>query len=232
MTEAPPARTSEPGSNHAIADKGRPEHPHVRRQRNDRDPDHGRNTLGNLGPLRALAGLWQGMGVDEHRSAAGTERSNFVERYEIEPIDPQTTGPQLLYGMRYHTHVVMPGEVETVHDQVGYWLWEPAARSVTLTLGTPRGQSSWRPDSPTKNTRVRAHGSRPFGRVRNAVHPAPRPVVPRRELSDPGHINADDTWSYEEEKRLQIPRAGSFVRHINRNTLTRISPSSGAPSST
>ncbi|SRR5258706_12995975 len=28
--------------------------------------------------------------------------------------------------MRYHTHIVKPGEVETYHDQVGYWLWEPA----------------------------------------------------------------------------------------------------------
>ena len=26
-------------------------------------------------------------------------------------------------------HLVNPGEVETFHDQVGCWLWEPAART-------------------------------------------------------------------------------------------------------
>ena len=33
-----------------------------------------------------------------------------------------------------------PGEAETFHNQVGYWLWEPAAETVTLTLAIPRGQ--------------------------------------------------------------------------------------------
>jgi hypothetical protein len=30
--------------------------------------------------------------------------------------------------------------VETFHDQVGYWLWEPEARTVVLMLAIPRGQ--------------------------------------------------------------------------------------------
>ena len=98
----------------------------------DGDPD----TLANLGPLAPLAGTWEGTkGADEHPSADGTERDVFVEHYELQPIDRQTNGPQLFYGLRYHTHIVRPGEAETFHDQVGYWLWEPAARAVTLTLG-------------------------------------------------------------------------------------------------
>ena len=98
------------------------------------------DTLANLGPLRALAGIWEGTGTDEHPVAEGTARNTFFEHYELQPIDRQTNGPQLFYGLRYHTHIVKPGEVETFHDQVGYWLWEPAARVVTLTLGIPRGQ--------------------------------------------------------------------------------------------
>jgi len=79
-------------------------------------------------------------GADEHPVAEGTERDAFVEHYELEPIDRQTNGPQLFYGMRYHIHITKPGETETFHDQVGYWLWEPAANTVTFTLGIPRGQ--------------------------------------------------------------------------------------------
>ena len=67
-----------------------------------------------------------GAGVDLHPVAEGTERDVFLEHYELQPIDRQTNGPQIFYGLRYHTHIVKPGETETFHDQVGYWLWEPA----------------------------------------------------------------------------------------------------------
>jgi len=64
---------------------------------------------------------WQGVGGDEgcRRApvAEGTERDAFVEHYELEPIDRQTNGPQLFYGMRYHTHITKPGETETFHDR-------------------------------------------------------------------------------------------------------------------
>src|SRR5262245_50832372 len=99
------------------------------------DPD----TLANLGPLRTMAGIWEGdQGIDEHPVATGTEEDRYVERVELQPIDPQTNGPQLFYGLRYHVHIVKPGEVETFHDQVGYWLWEPATRSIIQMLAIPR----------------------------------------------------------------------------------------------
>src|SRR5487761_2246707 len=101
------------------------------------DPD----TLANLGPLRPLAGIWEGTrGVDEHPVLSGRETNTYVERYELQPIDAQTNGPQLFYGLRYHVHIVKTGEIETFHDQVGYWLWEPAAKLVTHTIAIPRGQ--------------------------------------------------------------------------------------------
>ncbi len=36
----------------------------------------------------------------------GPEKDAYYERYELQPIDPQTNGPQLFYGLRYHTHIV------------------------------------------------------------------------------------------------------------------------------
>ena len=99
------------------------------------------HTLNNLGPLTGLAGIWEGTrSLDVNPKAEGPEKQVFVERIELQPIDPQTNGPQLFYGLRYHTHIVKPGQIETYHDQVGYWLWEPATGNLIQTLAIPRGQ--------------------------------------------------------------------------------------------
>ena len=69
------------------------------------------NTLDNLGPLRRLAGIWEGRkGVDLNPKADGPEQREFIERIELQPIDPATNGPQLFYGLRYHTHIMAPPE--------------------------------------------------------------------------------------------------------------------------
>jgi hypothetical protein len=70
--------------------------------------------LRNLGPLRGMAGIWQGMrGLDVKPKAEGPKKQAYVERIELQPIDPQTNGPQLFYGLRYHSHVVKPEQVKT-----------------------------------------------------------------------------------------------------------------------
>ena len=103
----------------------------------DVDPD----TLANLGPLRRLAGTWESAeGRDVNPKADGPEKRDYIEQMVFEPIDPQANGPQLLYGLRYHTHITTAVEDITFHDQVGYWLWEPATGLVMQTLAIPRGQ--------------------------------------------------------------------------------------------
>ena len=101
------------------------------------------DTLKNLGPLTAMAGIWEGeRGLDIKPKAEGPKKQVYVERIELQPIDPQTNGPQLLYGLRYHVHITKPDQVKTYHDQVGYWLWEPATQTVIHTLTIPRGQTA------------------------------------------------------------------------------------------
>ena len=98
------------------------------------------NTLENLGPLTRLAGIWEGQrGLDIKPKAEGPKKQVYTERIEMQPIDPQTNGPQLFYGLRYHLHITKPDQVKTYHDQVGYWLWEPATGSIVHTLTIPRG---------------------------------------------------------------------------------------------
>ena len=188
------------------------------------EPDGDPDTLANLGPLRAMAGVWEGAeGVDEHPAAWGTERNTFVERYELQPIDPQTNGPQLFYGLRYHTHIVKPGEVETFHDQVGYWLWEPAANTVTLTLAIPRGQvllASGSAEADATEFAVDATlGTEVYGILSNPfLDQSFRTVGYHMSVA----INPDQTWSYEEVGRLQIPGRDEIFRHTDRNTLSRV----------
>jgi len=194
------------------------------------EPDGDPDTLANLGPLAPMAGVWQGTGgSDEHPEINGIGRDSFGERFELQPIDRQTNGPQLFYGLRYHTHITKPGEVETFHDQVGYWLWEPAATTVTLTLGIPRGQvllAGGIAESDATEFEVRAAvGSEIYGILSN-------PFLERhfRTLSYRMHvtIHADGTWSYEEEGILDIP-GREPVPHIDRNTLTRLAPPTPNP---
>ena len=186
------------------------------------DPD----TLANLGPLRPMAGIWEGTkGSDRHPVVEGTEENTFVERYELQPIDRQTNGPQLFYGLRYHTHITKPGETETFHDQVGYWLWEPAARAVTLTLGIPRAQvllaTGVAECDATDFELTATGGSEVHGILSNPfLHQAFRTLSYRIHVT----ANPDGTWSYEEEGVLQIPDRDEPFHHIDRNTLTRIAP--------
>src|SRR5678816_3827675 len=156
------------------------------------------DTLANLGPLRALAGIWEGeTGHDVAPKADGPERENFVERIELQPIDAQTNGPQLLYGLRYHTRIVKPGEVEAFHDQVGYWLWEPAARTVLHTLAIPRGQvllasGTAEPDA-TEFEVTATLGSETFGILSNPfLLRAFQTVSFRMRVT----VHDDGTWSY------------------------------------
>ena len=44
------------------------------------------------------------------------------------------------YGLRYHIHINTPEEDITFHDQIGYWLWEPATGLILQSVTIPRGQ--------------------------------------------------------------------------------------------
>src|SRR5690349_3904032 len=191
------------------------------------------DTLANLGPLRFMAGIWtSASGADVHPVGPGSditgpvvdgdEHNEFVERYELQPIDPQTNGPQLFYGLRYHTHIVKPGEVETFHDQVGYWLWEPAARTVLHSLAIPRGQVALaaghaEPDA-TEFEVSAAVGSEIYGILSNPfLDRAFRTVSFRIRVT----VHDNGTWSYEEHTEMRLPDREELVDHVDRNTLTR-----------
>ena len=151
------------------------------------------------------------------------EHNVFVEHYELPPIDPQTNGPQLFYGLRYHTHIVQPGEVETFHDQVGYWLWEPAARTVVHTLAIPRGQvllasGKAGPDDRTISVTAK-RGDTAYGICStDFLEQAFRTDAYRCDIT----FNDDGSWTYLIQTELFV--RGAPFNHHDTNTLKLVAP--------
>ncbi len=182
------------------------------------------DTLANLGPLTGMAGIWEGArGFDVNPKPDGPRRQTYVEHIELQPIDPQANGPQLFYGLRYHTHVVKPNEVETYHDQVGYWLWEPATGTLVHTLAIPRAQVALAIGRATANARsfevAARRGSTENGICSTAFLEHAFTTI---EFSIKVSVNGDGTWSYEEDTVLMVKGKSEPFHHTDRNTLTRI----------
>jgi hypothetical protein len=188
------------------------------------EPDADVDTLKNLGPLTAMAGVWESAGgEDVHPTAQGPEQQLFIERYELQPIDPQTNGPQLLYGLRYHTHIVKPDSVEMFHDQVGYWLWEPATGTVFYSLSIPRGQIAMAVGHATPGAtafRLEAvRGSETNGIVSN---PFLERAFKTLRVTIDVTVHANGTWSYQQDTVMAIVGTEEAFHHTNRNTLQKI----------
>ena len=188
------------------------------------EPTPDADTLANLGPLAPMAGIWtSAQGLDVNPKADGPERQPYVERIELQPIDAQTNGPQLFYGLRYHTHILKPDAVETLHDQVGYWLWEPATGTVIQTLSIPRGQTAMavgRAAADAKSFRLEAvRGSTVNGISSN---PFLEYAFRTDRYAITVTIHDDGSWSYEQETTLVIPGQAEPFAHTDRNTLVKI----------
>jgi hypothetical protein len=186
----------------------------------DVDPD----TLANLGPLAALAGVWTGRrGLDVNPKEAGPERAHYTERIELQPIDPQANGPQLFYGLRYHQRVMKPGEASTFHDQVGYWLWEPATQLVYQMLAIPRSQvalASGRAGAKARRFELRAErGSTVNGICSN---PFLEHAFKTLEYCIKVQVHSANSWSYDEDTILQVHGRNRPFHHRDRSVLTRV----------
>ena len=186
----------------------------------DVDPD----TLSNLGPLRRLAGTWEGRkGVDLNPKAEGPERREFLEWIELQPTDPQANGPQLFYGLRYHIHINTEEEDITFHDQVGYWLWEPATGLIMQTVSIPRGQVVLAAGKASEDgmslTVAAERGGTEYGICSTAfLEWAFRTDSYTLDVK----FNADGTWSYVSKTMLTVRGRETPFLHRDVNTLTKV----------
>jgi hypothetical protein len=182
------------------------------------------DTLANLGPLRRLAGIWESAaGIDINPKADGPQRREYSERIELQPIDAQSNGPQLFYGLRYHTRILAPGEDATFHDQIGYWLWEPATGLVLQSLSIPRGQVALAaghaaPDA-TELVLTARRGETEYGICSTAfLEYAFRTDSYRIEVV----FNPDGSWSYVLDTTLMVRGRDEPFLHRDRNTLVKV----------
>jgi hypothetical protein len=182
------------------------------------------DTLANLGPLARLAGVWEGRkGIDLNPKAEGPERREYLERIEMQPIDPQANGPQLLRGLRYHIHINTPEEDITFHDQVGYWLWDAETDLVMQSLTIPRGQAvlaggAAKPDGSGLIVSAR-RGDTEYGIVSTAfLEYAFRTDSYTLDVT----FNADGSWSYISDTMLTVRGQAEPFRHRDRNTLVKV----------
>jgi len=190
------------------------------------DPD----TLANLGPLRPLAGVWEGAKGLDINPGPGPMRQAYIERIELQPIDPQTNGPQLLYGLSYVTRVVKPDAPETYHHQLGYWLWEPATGTVFQTLAIPRAQVALAAGHAAADAQTfeltAERGSTGAGICSG-------PFLEHAFRTDSYRIvvtvEGEDGWSYEETTVLAIKGRDEPFLHIDRNSLRRVGPAIANP---
>ena len=184
------------------------------------DPD----ALANLGPLRRFAGVWEGKGgVDINPKADGPETRAYFERIDMQPIDPQMNGPQLFYGMRYHTHINTVEEEITFHDQIGYWLWEPATGLIIQTLTIPRGQTALAGGHAEANAMqlvVEAErGRTDYGICSTTfLEEAFRTDAYRLEVD----FHEDGSWSYVSDTTLIVRGQDEPFLHRDRNTLVKV----------
>ncbi|MDP9055906.1 MAG: heme-binding beta-barrel domain-containing protein [Pseudomonadota bacterium] len=190
------------------------------------------DTLANLGPLTRLAGHWQSQttGIDTSPKAQGPERRAFIETITFDAIDPQANGPQLFYGLRYHTHITTEEEDITFHDQIGYWLWEPATGLILQTLALPRGQvalaSGQAKPGDDRLTVSAARGTTEYGICSTAfLEHAFRTDSYQIDLTFTGN----DTWSYDIRTTLQVHGQSEPFVHHDQNTLHRTAPGKPNP---
>jgi hypothetical protein len=141
----------------------------------------------------------------------------------MDPIDPQANGPQLLYGLRYHIHINTPEEDITFHDQVGYWLWEPATGLIMQTLAIPRGQvllASGKAGPDDRKISVTAkRGDTAYGICStDFLEQAFRTDSYRCDIT----FNDDGSWTYLIQTELFV--RGAPFNHHDSNTLQLVAP--------
>ena len=192
------------------------------------DPD----TLANLGPLTRFAGQWQSRttGSDTSPKSAGPETRTYIETINFDAIDPQANGPQLLYGLRYHIRITTEEEDITFHEQVGYWLWEPATGLIQQTLALPRGQvalaSGHAKPGDDHLTLTATRGQTEYGICSTTfLEQAFRTDSYQIDVT----FHGDDSWSYDIRTMLLVRGQAAPFEHHDQNTLTRIAAGTPNP---
>lgn len=94
----------------------------------------------DYGPLTGLIGTWEGdKGMDVSPEPDGTEENPYYETITFEAAGDVTNAEsQTLAVVRYHQVVSRKSNDQVFHDQIGYWLWDSATKTIVQSVNIPR----------------------------------------------------------------------------------------------
>lgn len=178
------------------------------------------------GPLEYLIGVWESDGNTGKNRAPSprrdAENTLFRQRMEFTPIGAVANHEQVLYGLRYSTMAWEEGDDEAFHEEVGYWLWDPAEKQVMKSFIVPRGVSvnaGGTTDPEATSFEVYAEvGSETYGICSNKF--LDREFKTVSYLTKLHQIDKD-SFSYDENTRLKIKGQESIFDHIEKNVMKR-----------
>jgi hypothetical protein len=178
----------------------------------------------NYGPLACLVGTWKGdSGMDVAPEPDDDEHSPYYETITFEAAGDVTNAEeQTLSVVRYHQVVKRQSNDEVFHDQIGYWLWDPATDTVVQTLTIPRavtllagGEASVDGDETVLEVAAKA-GNAEWGIAQAPFMQAKATTTAyQHRMSVKG-----DTMHYNQTTVLEIYGKHDY-QHTDENTLTR-----------
>jgi hypothetical protein len=179
----------------------------------------------DYGPLACLVGVWTGSeGMDVAPEPDDDEYNPYYESLSFEAAGDVTNAEeQTLSVVRYHQVVRRKSTDKVFHDQVGYWLWDPATSVIVQTLTIPRavtllagGKAEIDGDSTVFEVRA-VDGDADWGIVQSPfMQEKARTVEFRHRVSVTG-----DRLVYEETTVLDIYGKKRY-EHTDGNTLQRL----------
>ena len=178
----------------------------------------------DYGPLKGLIGVWKGnKGMDVSPERVGLEKSPFYETITIEAAgNLKNAGVQEIVMLRYHLVVNRKSNNEVFHDQIGYWLWDAAAKTVVHSFTVPRGVcvlAGGKYKSSAKNTTLDVKASlkdKNWGIIQS---PFMRENASTLEFKQKIKVSAKKL-EYSETTVLKI--YGKKFNHTDKNKLTRV----------
>jgi hypothetical protein len=182
-----------------------------------------------LGPLGALQGIWEGdrgndlAPSDKPTNNRGPVTSPFRERMTFEPTGRVDNHEQQLFGLRYSTRAWRIGAPDGFHEEVGYWLYEPATGLILRSFMPPRGLTvlagGTAPATARRFSLEAKAGDEVFGICSSPFLTAEFKTV--RYTLDVEVLD-DDSFRYESHTFLRMKGRAEPFDHVDANTLRRV----------